>query len=345
MNIIKKKSIDLIKNKQVKVKEKKLKYSQNNIYIKIDTCGICSSDLKFIKSGSRIKKFPITLGHEISGSISNKKNIILGAEIPCGNCYMCKTHSNYTNLCNNPLSIGSTYDGGFTNYFVVSKKIFKKIPKIIYKGKILKYACLAESIACVINGLEIAEFKKGSTIAIVGAGYMGLLFVSIAKLFKSKKISVIDFDQKRLNLAKKLGANHIFKTKINHNTSIKHIIKPTLNNGYDSVISANGNKNSHEFSIKLASKKGVINIFGGTPKNENISFNTNYVHYREAKITGSFSSNINHLRKAYKIIKSNKIDFSKIVSSYANFNNFNEKIERLVNKREVKVIFRPINEI
>ena len=66
MNIIKKKSIDLIKNKQVKVKEKKLKYDQNNIYIKIDSCGICSSDLKFIKSGSRIKKFPITLGERYS---------------------------------------------------------------------------------------------------------------------------------------------------------------------------------------------------------------------------------------------------------------------------------------
>ena len=136
-----------------------------------------------------------------------------------------------------------------------------------------------------------------------------------------------------------------FKTKISNTTPINKILKPTFLNGYESVISANSSKNSHQFSIKLASKKGTVNIFGGTPKNKNISFDTNYVHYREVKISGSFSSNISHLKKAYKIIKSRKIDFSKIVSSYASFQNFNNKIERLINKKEVKVIFRPNNEI
>ena len=322
MNIIKNKSIDLIKNKKIKVVEKNIKFNdKKNVYIKVDSCGICSSDLKFIQSGSRIKKFPITLGHEISGSISKNKKVILCAEVPCGKCHICKKYSGLTNLCDNPLSIGSSFNGGFANYFIVDKKTFKKIPKIIYKGKTLDYGSLAESIACVINGLEVAEFKKGKSLAIVGAGYMGLLFVSIAKLLKSKKISVIDYDQKRLNLAKKLGADHIFKTKISNDTPINKILKPTFLNGYESVISANSNKNSHQFSIKLASKKGTVNIFGGTPKNKNISFDTNYVHYREVKISGSFSSNISHLKKAYKIIKSRKIVFSKIVSSYANFQN------------------------
>ena len=89
----------------------------------------------------------------------------------------------------------------------------------------------------------------------------------------------------------------------------------------------------------------MVNIFGGTPKNKNISFDTNQVHYREVKITGSFSSSLNHLKKAFKILKSNKIDFSKIVSSYANYNNFNKKIMSLMNRKETKVIFRPNNEI
>ena len=200
-------------------------------------------------------------------------------------------------------------------------------------------------MACVINGLEVVEFDKNKKLIIVGAGYMGLLFVSIAKYYGSKNISVIDYNIKRLNLAKKLGANKIFKFKMSKNKSIDKLIKPTNYNGYDSVVSANGNIDSHELSIKLASKKGVVNIFGGTPKNKKISFDTNQVHYREVKITGSFSSNLNHLKKAFEILKSNKIDFSKIVSSYANYNNFNKKITSLMNRKETKVIFRPNNEI
>lgn len=344
--IIFKKSIDLIKNKKLKIVEKKVRINKKeNIYIKVESCGICSSDLKFIKTGSRIKKFPITLGHEISGKISNSKNVILCAEVPCEKCYYCKNLTNNTNLCSNPVSIGSNFNGGFSNYFIVKKKIFKRIPKIVYQGKILKYGSLAESLACVINGLEVVEFDKNKKLIIVGAGYMGLLFVSIAKYYGSKNISVIDYNIKRLNLAKKLGANKIFKFKMSKNKSIDKLIKPTNYNGYDSVVSANGNIDSHELSIKLASKKGVVNIFGGTPKNKKISFDTNQVHYREVKITGSFSSNLNHLKKAFEILKSNKIDFSKIVSSYANYNNFNKKIMSLMNRKETKVIFRPNNEI
>ena len=77
------------------------KVSDNSILLKVNYCGICSSDIKFIDKSHRIKKYPITLGHEISGTIEKigkkvkhfKKNdkLILGAEIPCGNCYFCKT--------------------------------------------------------------------------------------------------------------------------------------------------------------------------------------------------------------------------------------------------------------
>ena len=123
--IIFKKSIDLIKNKKLKIVEKKVRINKKeNIYIKVESCGICSSDLKFIKTGSRIKKFPITLGHEISGKISNSKNVILCAEVPCKKCYYCKNLTNNTNLCSNPVSIGSNFNGGFSNYFIVKKKNF-----------------------------------------------------------------------------------------------------------------------------------------------------------------------------------------------------------------------------
>ena len=72
-----------------------------------------------------------------------------------------------------------------------------------------------------------------------------------------------------------------------------------------------------------------------------LKIDANFIHYKQAKITGSFSSNKKHLRKAFKIIKNNSIDFSKIVNSYANYNNFRNKIKLLKNKKEIKSIFRP----
>ena len=57
--LIKKKSIYLTGLKRLKIKETFQKIANDDIIIKVDSCGICSSDLKFIYTGSRIKKYPI----------------------------------------------------------------------------------------------------------------------------------------------------------------------------------------------------------------------------------------------------------------------------------------------
>ena len=352
---LKKKSIYLTGLKKLKVKENFQKISKEDVVIKIDSCGICSSDLKFIYTGSRIKKYPIILGHEISGTIwqvgQKSKNIkvgnqiVFGAEIPCNKCQSCKNLNTNTNLCDQPMSVGSNIDGGFSNFFIVNKKILKSIPNVIYKNKkTIKYASLAESLACVVNGLEITNFKKNNTIVIIGAGYMGLLFVGLAKLMRAKFISVVDFNTKRLKIAKSLGANYIFKSNKNVKESFeKKILKPTNYLGYNVVVSANGNLKSHALACKLVGKMGFVNLFGGIPKNknQNLKIDTNFIHYRQAKITGSFSANQSHLNKSFRIIKNKLIDFSKIVTSYANYASFVEKVKLLKKQSEIKCIFKP----
>ena len=342
--MIARKSIYLEGVKKLKVEEKKIKIKNDELLIKVESCGVCSSDIKFIFNGSRIKKYPIILGHEISGQINKNKFVVFGAEIPCKNCQTCREQKNYSNLCNNPVSVGSNYDGGFSNYFILKKKFLKKIPHVFYRAKkSLKYASLSESLACVINGLEITNFKKNKSIAIIGSGYMGLLFVALAKLRKAKFISVIDFNNKRLKIAKSLGANHLFKLSIKNKKIIDKILKPTENFGYDAVISATSSLKAHELSCKLVGKNGTVNLFGGIPqKNKEIRIDSNFIHYKEAKITGSFSSNQIHLNKAFKIIKNKSIDFSKIVTSYSNFRNFKNKVNLLKQGKEIKSIFRPI---
>ena len=342
--IIKKKSLYLTGINKIELKESRTKINSKDIKIKINSCGICSSDLKFIFTGSRIKKYPIILGHEISGTISKNKHVVLGAEIPCENCLSCKKLKNDKHLCDNPKSIGSNFDGGFSNYLIINRKTFNKMPRVIYKNKTsYKYASLAESLACVINGLEITNFKKNQNIIIIGAGYMGLLFVALSKIKKAKNISVVDYDKKRLKVAKIMGANHIFYAKNKKKNFLKKIMKPTKNLGYDAVISANSNLKAHELACNLVGKKGVINLFGGIPKNINkkMQIDSNFIHYKQAIITRSFSSNQEHLNQAFKIIKNKSIDFSKIVTSYANFNNFKDKIKKLKNRTEIKTIFIP----
>jgi len=67
----------------------------------------------------------------------------------------------------------------------------------------------------------------------------------------------------------------------------------------------------------------------------------NIIHYKEALISGSFSSNITHLKKAFSIIRKKSINFSQIVTSHTNFRGFRSKITMLKNQKEIKSIFLP----
>ena len=353
--ILKKTSIYLTAIEKIKIRKENKLIQKDDVIIKVNSCGICSSDLKFYFTGSRIKKFPIILGHEISGTIieidrksnfkETNKKIVLGAEAPCGKCESCINLKHDTNLCDKPISVGSNYNGGFSNYFIIKKKILRRIPHIIYiKNKEIEYAALSESLACVVNGFEVTNFKKNQSVAIIGAGYMGLLFVGLAKIYGAKKILVVDLNKKRLQLAKKLGATDIFlSTNLNQEIIIKKIKNKIKTSSFNVVVSANGNIKSHELACSLVAKKGFVNLYGGIPKNLNkkISFDSNMIHYKQASITGSFSSNQSHLNKAFRIIKNKSIDFSKIITSIATFDSFNQKLYTLRNQEEIKSIFIP----
>ena len=155
-------------NLDLKMNILKPKVSPNSMLLKVHYCGICSSDIKFIDKAHRVKKYPLTLGHEISGTISqigkNIKNykindkIALGAEIACGKCFYCST--NRSDYCEKQRSVGTMIDGGFAEYLLIDANFIKYGPITkLKKNADLSLACLSESVACVFNGIEIAKKK------------------------------------------------------------------------------------------------------------------------------------------------------------------------------------------
>lgn len=343
------KAIKLVAPKKVKQCNEEINFKRKSVLIKVLNCGICSSDIKFIFKNSRIKKFPITLGHEISGEIESvgdkvkkfKKGqkIVLGAEIPCQKCFKNKSIEN--NLCNNPLSIGSIVDGGFAKYIILEENDLIRCPKIIYHSKKeINYICLSESVACVVNGLESVNFDRNKSILILGSGYMGLLFILISSFFKNKNIFIADYDKKRLSIAKKLKAKTILLTK-NKLKNEKNILKKIKNLRYDIVISANSNFYSHKSCINFVKNNGYINYYGGLANNKKFHIDINHIHYKQIKLTGSFSSNQIHLNKAFQIIKKNNDKIRYLITSYANFSNFKKKALSLKKQNDIKIIFTP----
>ena len=329
------------------------KVSDNSILLKVNYCGICSSDIKFIDKSHRIKKYPITLGHEISGTIEKigKKvnnfkindKIILGAEIPCGICHYCKTKR--SDFCTNQKSVGTLLNGGFSEYLLLDSHFinFGPISKI-NKNDSLKYASLSESVACVFNGIENTKQNTFNSILILGCGYMGIVFAYVlSKKFKNKKILMVDNNFERIKYISKLKIASVYKKDFKDKNFITEILKKNDSNKFDFVISSNNLLISHELSMELVSKGGFVNLFGGIPRENDdiLHISANKIHYDQIHLSGSFSSNKSQLQQAFKFINKNKSFFKNLITEVLDLDQalkyFNLVRENKVIKAIVKI--------
>ena len=335
-------NISLLKDEIPKIKK-------GELLIKVNSCGVCGSDLKIIKHGNhRVKKGRI-IGHEISGtiieSLSDKKfdigdRVVVGADIPCGECFYCK--HDMSNCCEINYAVGHQFDGGFSQYLKLNELTVNNGPiQKIDEHVTFEAATLAEPLACCINGYEVANAKHIDTVVIFGGGPIGMMLASLAPTYGAKTVILIDPNQKRLNQIIKLGlADHIINP-LNEDVK-KKVMDVTKNIGSQLIFTATTAKESHELAISLISRRGVVNLFGGLPKNAgNISLNSNWIHYREAYITGSHGSTPLQNVKALKLISSGAIEAEKFITHSYSIENFNKAIATANNGEAIKIIIKP----
>ena len=316
--------------------------------LKVHSCGICSSDLKFINHGDRVEKFPAILGHEIAGEIVEINNpdsgfkignrVAIAAEIPCKKCKPCK--SGLENLCNDVSSIGTTIQGGFAEFMPITRDLLERGPiNFLPDGLTFKQASLSETLGCIVNAMEFSRMNSGKTVAIIGAGYMGCLMINVARLFNAEKIVMIDKDQKRLKQAEVFDAD-VYICSDNLDSFVQLALEEVNNEGYDVVFAACSNITAFEESILLAAKGGFVNLFGGIRKNasDTVSFSSNFVHYRQISIGGTFSSTKKHHETAINYLSSGKIKTELLITHEFNLSDFNEAINVVSSGDGLKVI-------
>jgi L-iditol 2-dehydrogenase len=323
----------------------------NGAILKVHSCGICSSDLKFINHGDRVKEFPAILGHEIAGEIieidKNTSDFNVGdrvafaAEIPCKKCRPCLNE--LENLCVNVLSIGTTIQGGFSEFMPLSKDLLVRGPiNLIPQNLTYNQASLAETLGCVINAMDFCRMKSGKTVAIIGAGYMGCLMINVARLLGAKKIVMIDKDAKRLKRAEAFSADIYLSTK-DLNSFVQLALNEVDNEGFDVVFAACSNTEAFKQSILLGGKGAYINLFGGINKNENdlVSFSSNFVHYRQITVGGTFSSTKDNHKTALNYLSSGKINTKLLISHKFNLSEFSKGIDVASSGNGLKIIINP----
>jgi len=322
------------------------KVGAGEVLVRVRAATTCGTDLKIFQRGyiERVIKLPTVFGHEWAGDVVEvgeglewpKKGMRVraGNSAPCLRCFMCQKGK--YNLCENMIWLW----GAYAEYIKVPAHIVRVNMQEIPPHLSYEEAAITEPLACVLHGVEEARVKFGDSVAIIGAGPIGLLHLLTVKKMGAEKVIIIDLVEERLDFAEKLGVDETINAgKENVEEKVR---KSTGGYGADVVIEAVGKPQTWEQALRLVRKGGTVLEFGGCPPGTEIRVNAEQLHYGETTVLSTFHATPLHFRKALNLIASKTIDVAPLITRKMPLIRINEAFEILsTSKNEIKIAIQP----
>lgn len=322
------------------------KVGAGEVLVRVKVAMTCGTDLKIFQRGyvEKVIKLPTIFGHEWAGDVIEvasgldwpKKGMRVraGNSAPCLHCVMCQ-RGKY-NLCENMIWLW----GAYAEHIKVPSRMVLVNMQEIPNSISYEEAAITEPLACVLHGVEEANVKLGDTVAIIGAGPIGLLHLLTVRKMGVEKIIIVDLVDERLEYAKKLGADETINS--GRENAIEKVREFTSGYGADVTIEAIGLPATWEQALKLARKGGKVLEFGGCPPGTEIKVNAEQLHYDETTILGTFHTTPLHFRKALGLIASRTLDVRPLVTRKMKLEDIGEAFEILAtSKSEIKIAIIP----
>jgi L-iditol 2-dehydrogenase len=260
------------------------------VLARVDTCGICATDVKtFLKGHARIEAGRV-LGHEISGTVMESRApdwhpgdvVAIAPYVPCLKCPWCE-RGQYT-LCAR-LFDDRIDPGGFSEYLRVTRSVVGRGLMRIPDGSSPETGSFAEPLACSLHGLRRLGAQAGESIMIVGDGVMGLLQAGLAKAIGLSQVIVAGATEERLAFARRLADATV---DVRSEDPVEFARQLTDGIGPDHVMVSVPVEEALATAIQAVRRGGTINVFAGFPKGSLPSIDINRIHYQEVDLVGSF---------------------------------------------------------
>jgi threonine dehydrogenase-like Zn-dependent dehydrogenase len=256
------------------------------VLLKVGYAGFCGSDLNTFKGLNPLVKLPVIPGHEtgavieavaddVAGRLKTGMNVTVNPYTSCGKCPACRNRR--PNACEFNRTLGVQRDGAMSEYLLVPWE------KVIADEAIsVRDFALVEPLSVGFHAVDRAGVTDTDTVMVIGCGMIGLGAVVRASI-RGARVTAVDVDDKKLELAARLGAVHTVNSqKEDLHERIREI---TEGCGADVVIEAVGRPETCLASIAEAAYTARV-VFIGYAK-EKVPFDTPYFVKKELDISGS----------------------------------------------------------
>ncbi len=291
------------------------KTGPRDVLVKVKAAGICHSDAHYRAGTSRVDPLPLTLGHEVAGVIEEigadvrgfkpGDRVCLHYMVTCGHCVYCDQGNEQ--FCTTGKMIGKYTDGGYAEYISIPERSAFLLPEQV---SFEQGAIMMCSSATSLHALYKARLQPGETVAVFGAGGLGVSAIQLAQAFGAQQILAVDIRSSKLERANGFGAIPVNASQVD---PVEEILSLTNGRGVDVAIELVGLPSTMSQATRSLAIKGraaLVGISGDsfpvTPYYELIN--------KEAEIIGVSDHLAQELPRLIEWVRTGKLALSEVVT-------------------------------
>ena len=315
----------------------------DDVVVRVGACGVCMTDYHIFHGAFEVNP-PVVLGHESAGTVVDIGEDVTHVEpgdavainplITCGTCAFCRQGREH--LCPEVRVVGGAgeeiIDGSFAEYVRVPARCLEPIGDLE-----IERAALAEPLACCIHGADRAPITTGDTVALVGAGPIGLLLMQVYRNRGAGTIVVSEIDPERRALAADLGADHVLDpADVDPAAELER-----LAGGADVAAEVVGRGETIKQAREMTNRGGATLIFGVPPRDLTWEISPFEVYFREMDILGTYSLTQDAFRRAITLLRNERIEVDPLLSTELALGDVETAFRRMENTEGLKNLIIP----
>jgi L-iditol 2-dehydrogenase len=348
-------AVDAVVTETVQVPE----IGAGEVLVRIDTCGICGTDLKKIHTNSH--PAPRVFGHEMAGTIAavgeGVKGFAVGERvmafhhIPCGHCFYCRKKTfaqceTYKKV-GTTAGVGPAAGGGFAEYIRVMDWIvgdgvttagLVKIPDDIP----LEQAAFIEPVNTCFKAVKLLDLQADETVLVIGQGSIGIILAALANQTDAKVLTS-DMYPERHKVAAEFGLTHPLDAR---GDVVGACRAATEGRGADVALVAVGADSLITMAMEAIRPGGRVMLFAST-QHGTAPFDPAAVCMDEKTLMGSYSASVAIQQEGIDLVfegfRSGKLDFTKLISHRFSLEDAAEGIRLASNPQpdSMKIVVKP----
>jgi L-iditol 2-dehydrogenase len=260
-----------------------------DVLVRVEVALTDGTDLKAFRRGHPVLLGdpPSPFGHEFCGiDVESGRRVVAANSAPCGECAPCRRRQE--ELCERLLPL---LNGAYAEFLLVPERIARVNLHPVPPGLAPEVAAMVEPLACCLHGVDRAEVRQGDTVAILGAGPIGLMLSACVADAGARPVVVGGRPQRR-ELAPLFGA------------------VPGDGRGADVVIEAVGTGEAWRAALELVRPGGTALFFGG----REVAVDTFRLHYEELTLRGAFHHTPGAVRRALTFLATGARPWDRLVT-------------------------------